>query len=118
MRDIKFRVWDNVDYMSKPFTLLDVQRRLTQFTHDCTVMEYTGLTDKNGTEIYEGDICKYKVSVWPNGLDYEEVKVVEDLQCSMFDGNYGGGQDFYESISEIEIIGNIYENPELIGATA
>ena len=81
---------------------------------DAPVMQYTGLKDINGIEIYEGDICRYKVSVWPNGLDYEEVKVVEDLHCSMFEGNSGGGQDFYETISDIEVIGNIHQNPELI----
>ncbi|WP_339612100.1 hypothetical protein [uncultured Planktosalinus sp.] len=45
MREIKFRVWDNVDYMSNPFTLQDLQKGKIGFTDECKVMEYTGLKD-------------------------------------------------------------------------
>lgn len=55
-REIKFRVWDNNDYMSKPFTLQDLMTRRTEFTSDCPVMQFTGLVDKAGKEIYESDI--------------------------------------------------------------
>lgn len=58
MREIKFRVWDNIDYMSQPFTLNDVMLGKIAFTEDCPVMQYTGLKDWKGKEIYEGDICE------------------------------------------------------------
>ena len=63
-REIKFRVWDNVDYMSTPFTLHDLQMRKVMFTQDCILMQFTGLLDKNGKEIYEGDVVITK------GIDY------------------------------------------------
>lgn len=48
MREIKFRVWDNVDCMSGPITLQDLQDGRIQFTSDCPIMQFTGLHDKNG----------------------------------------------------------------------
>ena len=116
MKDIKFRVWDNVDYMSKPFTLLDVQRRLTQFTHDCTVMQYTGLTDKNGVEIYEGDILSTDLS--------RPYLVVEFLGGAFMYQCHDSGDDYYDHMSPTcdirtqdeycAVIGNVHQNPELL----
>ena len=57
-REIKFRAWDNVDFMSRQFTLQDVQERKIEFTLDCVVMQFTGLKDSKGVEIYEGDILQ------------------------------------------------------------
>ena len=57
-REIKFRAWDNVDFMSSQFTLQDVQERKIEFTLDCVVMQFTGLKDSKGVEIYEGDILQ------------------------------------------------------------
>ena len=55
-REIKFRAWDNVDYMSTPFTLYDIQEKKVQFTHDVVIMQYTGLKDAKNRDIYEGDV--------------------------------------------------------------
>lgn len=73
-----------------------------------TVGQFTGLTDKNGKDIYEGDICyghsdgagKIVWTKFDGGYDYE-----------FNDGNIVG---IFEVIKFIEVIGSIYENPELL----
>lgn len=84
-----------------------------------TIGEYTGLTDKNGKKIFEGDI----LSVTNNDPDYDYItKVFYDCNTLCVDVQ---GQDYdYTSIGfadeiwddecdQVEIIGNIYDNPEL-----
>lgn len=112
MENIKFRVWDNVDYMSKPFTLLDVQRRLTQFTHDCHVMQYTGLQDKKGNDIYEDDIC----TVAGIGLAIVETCPYNGTQFKTLDGYDVPVIDCVAEDDDFEIVGNIHQNPELLSS--
>ena len=79
-----------------------------------TVGQYTGLKDKNGKEIYEGDVC--------NCREYEcffgKIKWSNDeatfLFCIVCDGGGYEEEWLYEYADALEVIGNIYENPELL----
>lgn len=80
-----------------------------------TVGQYTGLTDKNGKKIFEGDIVRTVydgiknifVVVWDN----EEL----DFKATNGKENYGpGGFEYLPCCEEVKVIGNIYDNPELI----
>ena len=106
-REIKFRAWDGKDYMSKPFTIYDVQLSRIGFTKEAILMQYTGLKDKNGKEIYEGDILK---SPYPNCKNIE-IKWMTGGCCNFVATGWDWDQD---CIKNFEVIGNIYENPELI----
>ena len=80
-------------------------------------MDYIGVNDKNGTEIYEGDIYNYDShGLWENSHDYIKGLVKWDEGAFWgFENNERNGLFYsYQSNSCIEVIGNIYENPELL----
>ena len=121
MRENKFRAWNKLEKtMGKPFTLQQAIRARPQIdpTEDCIYLEFTGLLDKEGKEIYEGDIVKYCHTPDERYKPMvAEVKFDEYESCfnlvGWFDhfGHKGIRQTF-----NWEIIGNIYENPELLEA--
>lgn len=113
---IKFRVWDNVDYMSAPFTLRDLMNRNIQFTSEAKVMEYIGAKDKNKKDVCEGDVLKY-IS---NGvLQYRQVIWVGP-EYSFFTKNIHFEDDIMYGLpwllhnGSVEVIGNIFQHPELV----
>ena len=82
-----------------------------------SVGQYTGLTDKNGKKIFEGDICKTYFESYTRR--WEEVGVVTEF-CGAFGIESADGKHFRAFINKSiytrshEVIGNIYDNPELL----
>lgn len=81
---------------------------LADVTDNVVIMMSTRLKDKNGTEIYEGDIIKNS---------YDEIYTVKWFDAAFYlEEKYNGGFDYHELHLEDnkKVIGNIYENPELL----
>ena len=116
MREIKFRAWDKKEkwmfpveqwarnsWVAIPVQTSEEEWELNQLRmENIELMQFTGIKDKNGKEIFEGDIVKssggiYEVKWDMVGGFYPFV----DVNCLIEDGI-------------VEVIGNIYENPELI----
>ena len=79
-------------------------------------MQYTGLKDKNGEEIYEGDILYYQYKLFRNAPDIKTTYVVkwdiDSFQGYTTRGTIGTSVRYLTK--DFEIIGNIHQNPELL----
>lgn len=115
-REIKFRAWDEVSEKILNWNdFLDTNMKNTFIAPESTgliLMQYTGLHDKNGKEIYEGDIVKYRDS---RGQHIE--KVIFDKGCFYAGMHWGSSTRVAPKLINTritEVIGNIYDNPELL----
>lgn len=140
---IKFRAWDaeNRRYIQSPLIVIDssgpkayVDNREFEdaIDRDCVVEQFTGLKDRNGKEIYEGDICR--LSIKGLGITViSQMKYFEDFSMFAFSsvphyyvrthddrpmGSSGSSTPWKPylpgSYKSIEVIGNIHESPELL----
>lgn len=119
-REIKFRIWDIENKEMLKVQELDFEPtfyggriaiRPDQYndyfdTEDMILMQYTGIDDKNGKEIYEGDIVKYenmtgKIMFFNGSFIMSNFEETEEWELGVIN-------------EELEIMGNIYDNPELL----
>lgn len=111
MREIKFRAWHKEKKIMGEVLGIDILHKEIFFSNeDVALMQYTELKDEYGDEIYEGDILS-------NGNDEKPYKVI--FENGSFRAEFKG--DFEEYSFDLidvvaqsyEVVGNIYENPEL-----
>ena len=143
MRDIKFRAWiydkkkmvvvDGLDSENIIYKK-DGQSILVPI-HDCLLMQYIGLTDSNGKEICEGDIVRCCYGDWKSTTSEWHQDMVsylaEGYGCPSFDlhtasvlgiastlsketHTFKNAIAYYLNYGRLEVIGNVYENPELL----
>ena len=117
MREIKFRAWD--DFKKKMITE-DVSSYCSFKDNGVVncfnplgnniIMQYTGLKDKNGKEIYEGDIVNG--GIYDGSYCYG--KIVFKNACFYAESIGRFNEGISEHWQHFEVIGNIYENPDLL----
>ncbi len=130
MREIKFRAWD------KEARTMTYKVDFINTARNYPLMQYTGLKDKNGKEIWEGDLIKagqmiYQISWYAmegrlQPFTTEQITTNQYIASSgvpIRDWNWldGGKAINYHSLKkrvEVEVIGNIWENPELLEVSA
>ncbi|MCF6330983.1 MAG: YopX family protein [Sulfurimonas sp.] len=120
MREIKFRAWDEENSYMAIQGLPDLET-LSSFMHHFgdfkDMMQYTGLKDKNGAEIYEGDIVLCDDRSFAHFIEWNCDKVmfrlvpIGKVNYYAIDLNAGTVIE-----SNLEVIGNIYQNKELLNA--
>lgn len=132
-RKIKFRAWNEVsEKMLNWNDFLDTNMKNTFIAPESTgliLMQYTGLHDENGKEIYENDIVEFSYDIFTGNFDTKlgrgTIEFIDgafyikpfEIECKKIE-DIDNGEWFLlytVNIDTLEIIGNIYDNPELLG---
>lgn len=125
MKEIKFRVWDKKKEMWSNYQIVDnmiyfmdkvtgVWIRDNKYPDRFKLMQYTGLKDKNEKEIYEGDIIKNNFEETVGSIMFADCGYwIKTIDKDIFNDTIYHVLGQYDG-EVLEVIGNIYENPELL----
>ena len=122
-RDIKFRAWYKKSKVIIPWDLISESRTLAFFVNNhnrnisnCVLMQFTGLIDRNGKDIYEGDIVECCSGY--GGIFKAEIVFVDGcFEIQEPQGKDGVFRDYLKCLTcnnAVSVIGNIYENPNIL----
>lgn len=147
MREIKFKAWAwdtrHPDYKKKKYLLdvlqIDFEKRTVVLPYkidkareenfdNIELMQFTGLKDKNGKEIYESDVVRILYTGWRSKDDNDkrtleqykkDISSIGVVEFELYKYIIKFNEGVYDNIipgnhGELEAIGNIYENPELL----
>ena len=130
MREVKFRVWDyeerqmkSVDSIHFPLgrcnrkciSVYNKEEDCYEWVYSYELMQYISIKDKNGKEIYEGDIVKYLDENWYEyNTFYNMGKVCYDDEFLSYYVTNRWSVEKEKVWNDIEVVGNIYENPEML----
>jgi len=120
MREIKFRFWNRKTKQMASWDDMEngtSSRLCSEFedirNEENEIMQYTGLKDKNGKEIYEGDIVRHLPTAFNSSSGVGEIYYHKGH--ARFALKWVGNLEHYlDSLNSYEIIGNVYENPDLL----
>ena len=109
-REIKFRAWDGV--LDRMCSWEEVRHVFSLIVNDKNydLMQFTGLRDKNGREIYEGDILRF----FFDDEEFHTCPVSWNAEMSAYVLAEYVPEDMWVERCEYEVIGNVHESPELV----
>lgn len=125
-RVIKFRAWHEGGSYAGPLKPMAGKMLYDENPGDClrwlndgqpvTVMQFTGLLDKNGKEVYEGDIIRYSGDYYLHTavVEWKDADDENIFFCGFADRVLSAVEHEGDECIQLEIVGNIHENPDML----